>query len=51
MDDLLKKINYRFRDEGLLLSALTHKSFNEGGRNRGVDNERLEFLGDSVIGM
>ncbi|MCX6557778.1 MAG: ribonuclease III [Candidatus Aminicenantes bacterium] len=51
MDDLQKKLGYRFRDEELLRSALTHKSYNEGGRNRGLDNERLEFLGDSVIGM
>jgi ribonuclease-3 len=51
MDDLEKKLGYRFRDRELLRSALTHKSFNEGGRNRGLDNERLEFLGDSVIGL
>jgi ribonuclease-3 len=51
MDDLQKKLNYRFRDAELLASALTHKSYNEGGKNRGADNERLEFLGDSVIGL
>jgi ribonuclease-3 len=51
MDELQKKLNYRFKNSELLLSALTHKSFNEGGKNRGADNERLEFLGDSVIGM
>jgi ribonuclease III len=51
MDDLEKKLGYRFRDRDLLRSALTHKSFNEGGKNRGLDNERLEFLGDSVIGL
>jgi ribonuclease III len=51
MDELQKKLNYRFKNSDLLRSALTHKSFNEGGMNRGADNERLEFLGDSVIGM
>ena len=51
MDELQKKLNYRFRDDELLRSALTHKSYNEGGKNRGSDNERLEFLGDSVIAM
>jgi len=51
MDELQKKLNYRFKNRDLLVSALTHKSYNEGGKNRGADNERLEFLGDSVIGM
>ncbi len=51
MDELEKKLNYRFKNRDLLRSALTHKSYNEGGKNRGADNERLEFLGDSVIAM
>ena len=51
MEELEKRLGYRFRDRDLLRTALTHKSFNEGGRNRGLDNERLEFLGDSVIGL
>jgi ribonuclease-3 len=51
MDELEKRLGYRFQDKELLRTALTHKSFNEGGRNRGLDNERLEFLGDSVIGL
>ena len=41
-------IGYRFRDPGLLLLALTHKSFASESRS-GADNERLEFLGDSVL--
>lgn len=36
---------YQFKDESLLLLALTHRSL--GGHN----NERLEFLGDSILGM
>jgi len=51
MDELEKKLGYRFRDRDLLRTALTHKSFHEGGANRGLDNERLEFLGDSVISL
>jgi ribonuclease-3 len=51
MEELEKKLGYRFKDRELLRTALTHKSFNEGGKNHGLDNERLEFLGDSVIGL
>jgi ribonuclease-3 len=51
MEDLEKKLGYRFRDRELLRTALTHRSYNEGGRERALDNERLEFLGDSVIGL
>lgn len=42
-------INYTFNNEELLLIALTHSSYaNECG---GAFNERLEFLGDSVLGF
>jgi ribonuclease-3 len=41
-------INYQFRDPALLLSALTHAS---GASNRLSSNERLEFLGDAVLGL
>jgi ribonuclease III len=51
VDELEKRLGYRFRDRELLRTALTHKSYNEGGREHGLDNERLEFLGDSVIGL
>ena len=51
MDDLEKKLGYRYGDREVLRTALTHKSYNAGGRNHGLDNERLEFLGDSVIGL
>lgn len=44
-----KKINYTFKNKELLATALTHSSYaNECG---GAFNERLEFLGDSVLGM
>ena len=50
MTDFEKKIGYEFKDKSLLLRALTHSSYaNE--RGTGLDNERLEFLGDSVLGF
>lgn len=47
-----KSIGYRFRDKLLLDQALTHKSYaNEKNLENPSDNERLEFLGDSVLGV
>ncbi len=43
-----QRIGYRFQDPDLLLRALTHAS---GAANRLASNERLEFLGDSVLGF
>jgi ribonuclease-3 len=45
MNELQKKINYQFKDIALLRQALTHRSMGKG------NNERLEFLGDSVLGV
>jgi ribonuclease III len=42
---LLRRLDYRFNDPSLLDSALTHRS--AGGTN----NERLEFLGDAILGL
>ena len=43
---------YRFRDRSLLRNALTHSSYANENKNLGVQcNERLEFLGDSVLGF
>ena len=42
---LQQVINYRFTDERLLEAALRHRSLGS------IHNERLEFLGDSVLGM
>ena len=50
MKNLEQKLHYHFKDPSLLELALTHSSFaNEKGAHR--DNERLEFLGDSVLGF
>jgi ribonuclease III len=49
---LEKDLGYTFRDRTLLAEALTHKSFHHENPGRsGAYNERLEFLGDSVLGF
>ena len=51
-EDLQRRIEYRFRDRGLLEHALTHKSRAAEDASGGVaDNESLEFLGDAVLGL
>lgn len=50
--DLEAAIGYTFRDISLLQNALTHSSYaNERWHDSLASNERLEFLGDSVLGM
>ena len=50
--DLETAIGYRFRNISLLQNALTHSSYaNERWHNSLKSNERLEFLGDSILGM
>ena len=50
MKELEKKIGYTFSNKELLQQALSHSSYaNE--RQGKADNERLEFLGDSVLGF
>jgi len=45
-------LGYRFRDKNIFLEALTHKSFfHENPDKADAYNERLEFLGDSVLGF
>ena len=52
MHELEKKLGYRFRSEALLAEALRHSSYaNEHRGVLAVSNERLEFLGDSVLGF
>jgi ribonuclease-3 len=45
-----RRLSYRFKDRDLLERALTHASAGQGAR-RVADNERLEFLGDRVLGL
>ena len=49
---LQEKLSYSFADPALLEKALTHSSYaNENAKFGLVSNERLEFLGDSLLGM
>ena len=43
---LEKKINIKFKNNNLLIQSLTHKSFNPN-----ENNEKIEFLGDRVLGL
>jgi ribonuclease-3 len=45
------KLGYLFRDPSFLLHALTHRSHSRTADNSADSNERLEYLGDSVLGM
>jgi ribonuclease-3 len=50
--DIEHTIGYEFRNKKLLLEALTHKSYYHENKTKTVSyNERLEFLGDSVISL
>lgn len=54
IEELESKIGYKYKNIDLLLTAMTHSSFcNEAkhGKDRPKDNERLEFLGDSVLSV
>lgn len=52
MTELEEKLMHEFSDRSLLETALTHSSYANENRASGcVCNERLEFLGDSILGM
>ena len=52
MEKLEEKLGYTFQNRALLENALTHSSYANENRHTGAQsNERLEFLGDSVLGM
>jgi len=44
--NLEKKLKFKFSDQKILTKSLTHKSF-----NKSVNNEKIEFLGDRVLGL
>lgn len=48
LEDCQTAIEYRFRQPELLRAALTHTS---GANTRAASNERMEFLGDAILGM
>jgi len=43
---LEKKLNLKFKNKNLLIKSLTHKSY-----NKIINNEKIEFLGDRVLGL
>ncbi|OGC51912.1 ribonuclease III [candidate division WWE3 bacterium RIFCSPLOWO2_01_FULL_39_13] len=50
LETLEKSLNLKFKNQTLLLRALTHRSYlNENPGYKGVSNERLEFLGDAIL--
>ncbi len=51
MEVLEKKLGYKFNNITLLKNALTHSSYANEVRNGQTSNERLEFLGDSVLSV
>jgi ribonuclease-3 len=51
IDSLEKRLNYRFKTPALFQLALTHSSHAYETQDQPLDNERLEFLGDSVVGL
>ena len=52
MEAIEAKLGYKFQNRALLINALTHSSYANENRGRSCEsNERLEFLGDSVLGM
>ena len=50
LKDLEARLGYAFKDRALLKKALTHASVRQASAKR-RDNERLEFLGDRVLGL
>ncbi len=51
LNEFEKKIGYKFQNRDYLLTALTHSSYANESRGRVQSYERLEFLGDSILGF
>ena len=51
LESLQENLGYRFKDISLLETALTHSSYANERSEKTACNERLEFLGDSVLGF
>lgn len=51
IDQIEAKLGYCFANKTLILEAFTHRSFTNESRALTEHNERLEFLGDSVLGL
>lgn len=51
LERLEQKLGYRFKDKELLMKALTHSSYANEKKEKAESYERLEFLGDSILGF
>src|SRR6056297_599003 len=51
LDELEARLGYTFSNRTLLVRALTHRSFTNEDDETVGDNQRLEFLGDAVLGV
>jgi ribonuclease III len=51
LESLARRLEYRFRNLGLLDQALRHSSYAHDNPGSGLSNERLEFLGDAVLAL
>lgn len=51
LETIERSLGITFTDKGILLEALTHTSYTNETADAGRDNERLEFLGDAVLGL
>ena len=49
--NMQKITGWKFSDPELILTAVTHSSYVKGESKAAKDNERLEFLGDSILGI
>lgn len=50
LEELENRLGYRFSNRELLLRALTHTSWSRDHPGEGFHNQRLEFLGDAILG-
>ena len=51
LEEFQNKIGYHFHNDRLLFEALSHSSFANENKKQRRSNERLEFLGDSVLSI
>ncbi len=52
LNKLQETLNYQFKEQDILTRAVTHKTFAYESQEEDIrDNQKLEFLGDSVLGM
>jgi len=51
LENLQSRLSYSFKDPSILVAALVHRSYHGADSPRGRSNERMEFLGDSVLSL